>query len=93
MGASQKHIKYEGYVVLVALNEPKPKVAVLETISYASIGSSSRYYSFSSSKYYSIVFTAKRFAHTENHERNVTPVLVLDGQLFVRKENDWEKIV
>ena len=82
-------------MVLVALNEPKPKVAVVETISYASIGSSSssRYYSFSSSKYYSIVFTAKRFAHTENHECNVTPVLVLDGQLFVRKENDWEKIL
>ena len=76
------------------MNEPKPKVAVLETISYASIGSSSsRYYSFSRSRYYSIVFMAKRFAHTENHECNVTPVLVLDGQLFVRKENDWEKIL
>ena len=69
---------------LFALNEPKPKVALVEKISHASIVSSSRYYS--------IVFTAKRFAHTENHERNVTPMLVLDRQLFMTKKNDFERL-
>ena len=68
---------------LFALNEPKPK-AVVETISYASIGSSSRYHS--------IVFMAKRFAHTQNHEHNVTPMPALDSQVFMRKKNDSERL-